>query len=204
MKKLLFFLPDLFLYVLKSLSVRLYYHLRSLCICIYIFLFSSFFFSIFPPSSFSKNSVDSVAFSTQRRKLFFATRCSTWPCCEMRKTRPFIINLPATKADVSPTTPFFSLPPFFLFSLFSFSLSFFAPLFSLSFPPLLVLPSRVPSVSRSNLFNGIPPNAARFTPRSSFVYLLLAFARALKHRLFFVLNIKLVEGKNFNDREYVI
>lgn len=118
MKKLLFFLPDLFLYVLKSLSVRLYYHLHSLCICIYIFLFSSFFFSIFPPSSFSKNSVDSVAFSTQRRKLFFATRCSTWPCCEMRKTRPFIINLPATKADVSPTTPFFSLPPFFLFSLF--------------------------------------------------------------------------------------
>lgn len=44
MKKLLFFLPDLFLYVLKSLSVRLYYHLRSLCICIYFSLFLFFLF----------------------------------------------------------------------------------------------------------------------------------------------------------------
>lgn len=123
-KKLLFFFPDLFLYVLKSLSVQSYYQLRS----VYIYIFSFFFFSIFAPSNFSKNSVDSVAFSTQRRKLFFATRCSTWPCCEMRKTRPFIINLPATKLTFQPLLFFFPPPSLFSLFSFSFSLSFFAPL----------------------------------------------------------------------------
>lgn len=203
MKKLLFFLPDLFLYVLKSLSVRLYYHLRSLCICIYFSLFLFFLFH-FSSLEFLEEFGWFGSFLDAKAQIIF--RHAMLHLTVLRnEENEAVYNKPTGNESWRFThhSFFFSPSLFSLFS-FSFSLSFFAPLFSLSFPPLLVLPSRVPSVSRSNLFNGIPPNAARFTPRSSFVYLLLAFARALKHRLFFVLNIKLVEGKNFNDREYVI
>lgn len=107
-----------------------------------------------------------VAFSTQRRKLFFATRCSTWPCCETRKTRPFIINLPATKADVSPSapSPFFSSFP----SCFLFPFLFFCPR---SLPLSLSFSSR-PVSSRSLFPSPLPSllHLARFPSACSFCF----------------------------------
>lgn len=145
-----------------------------------------------------------VAFSTQRRKLFFTTRCATWPCCETKKTRPFIINLPATKADVSPNVPFFLSSFFPAFSLGSSLLVFL--------PPSRVFPLRVPSVSQSTstslmefrrMLHAVPSFLSR-----TFCWRLLVrwkrLARCGATRWSFVLNIKLVEEKNFNDREYVI
>lgn len=127
------------------------------------------------PSFFEE--VDSVGRISRRKdaNYFFATRCSTWPCCEMRKTRPFIINL---RRQRKPTSAFarsssifsyfrsFSLVPYHSRSVFLLrvpSVSRSAPTGLMEFRPTLpTFPSFFPCVPFVRVFYPEIPTARRF------------------------------------------
>lgn len=143
MKKLLSFLPDLFLHVLKSLSVQLYYHLRSVRIYFFFFLL---YFSSREEFGWFASFLDAKAQIIFRHAMLHLTVLRN-------EENEAVYNKPTGNESWRFTHhSFFSLPSFFPFPL-SLSLSLFLSSLpfpsSLSLPPLLVLPSRVPSVSRS-------------------------------------------------------